>query len=117
MRIAGQASFLTGDDHTIHAWVHGPQSGQVRGAVVVAPALAREEVVSHRSMRLVAARAAQAAAAQAPGAAVEGLAGRVRRLGQLARAPQTGAVHQYFLQAVAVLAVGVMVWSVYAGMG
>ncbi|MDR7374235.1 dienelactone hydrolase [Kocuria rhizophila] len=60
MRIAGQASFLTGDDHTIHAWVHGPQSGQVRGAVVVAPALAREEVVSHRSMRLVAARAAQA---------------------------------------------------------
>lgn len=49
--------------------------------------------------------------------AVEGLAGRVRRLGQLARAPQTGAVHQYFLQAVAVLAVGVMVWSVYAVMG
>ncbi|VEH41185.1 NADH-quinone oxidoreductase subunit L [Kocuria rosea] len=49
--------------------------------------------------------------------AVEGLAGRVRRLGQLARAPQTGAVHQYFLQAVAVLAVGVVAWSVYAVMG
>ncbi|MGQ1795812.1 NADH-quinone oxidoreductase subunit 5 family protein [Kocuria oceani] len=49
--------------------------------------------------------------------AVEGLAGRVRRLGGLARAPQTGAVHQYFLQAVAVLAVGVVAWSVYALMG
>ena len=60
MRIAGQASFLTGDGHTIHAWVHGPQDEKVRGAVIVAPALAREEVVSHRSMRLVAARAAQA---------------------------------------------------------
>ena len=60
MRIAGQASFLTGDGHTIHAWVHGPRDEKVRGAVIVAPALAREEVVSHRSMRLVAARAAQA---------------------------------------------------------
>ncbi|MGQ1836831.1 NADH-quinone oxidoreductase subunit 5 family protein [Kocuria turfanensis] len=49
--------------------------------------------------------------------AVEDLAGRVRRAGQLARAPQTGAVHQYFLQAVAVLAVGVVAWSVYAVMG
>ncbi len=49
--------------------------------------------------------------------AVEGFAGRVRRLGQLARAPQTGAVHQYFLQAVAVLAVGVVAWSVYTVWG
>lgn len=49
--------------------------------------------------------------------AVEALAGRVRQLGQLARAPQTGAVHQYFLQAVAVLAVGVVAWSVYVVMG
>ncbi|RLY91586.1 hypothetical protein EAE32_10085 [Kocuria tytonicola] len=59
MRSAGQASFLTGDDHTIHAWLHGPPDNRVRGAVVIAPALAREEVVSHRSMRLVAARAAE----------------------------------------------------------
>ncbi|MCW2134131.1 proton-conducting transporter membrane subunit [Arthrobacter sp. VKM Ac-2550] len=49
--------------------------------------------------------------------AVEGLAGRVRRLGEIARAPQTGAVHQYLLQAVAVLAVGVLAWFVYAVMG
>ena len=49
--------------------------------------------------------------------AVEALAARVRRLGQLARVPQTGAVHQYFLQAVAVLAVGAVAWSVYVVMG
>lgn len=48
---------------------------------------------------------------------VEGLAGRVRRLGRLARAPQTGAIHQYLLQAVAGLAIGVVVWSVYTLMG
>src|SRR5699024_6867146 len=36
---------------------------------------------------------------------VEVIAGRVRRLGQLARLPQTGAVHQYLLQAVVVLTV------------
>ncbi|MBX7558045.1 hypothetical protein K1Y78_61820, partial [Streptomyces sp. tea 10] len=50
---------MTDHDHTIHAWVHGPADDRVRGAVIVAPALAREEVVSHRSMRLVAARAAE----------------------------------------------------------
>lgn len=49
--------------------------------------------------------------------AVEGLAGWIRRLGQLARAPQTGAVHQYLLQAVAVLAVAVVAWTVYVVMG
>lgn len=58
MRIAGQATFLTGEEHTIQAWLHGPPDDRVRGAVIVVPALAREEVVSRRSMRLVAARAA-----------------------------------------------------------
>ncbi len=49
--------------------------------------------------------------------AVASLAGQVRRLGRLARAPQTGAIHQYFLQTIAVLAIGVVVWSVYSVMG
>jgi NADH-quinone oxidoreductase subunit L len=40
--------------------------------------------------------------------AVEGLARQTRRLGQLARRPQTGLLHQYYIQAVAVLAVGVL---------
>lgn len=41
-------------------------------------------------------------------AAVEGLAAHMRRLGQFARRPQTGQLHQYYIQAVAVLAVGVL---------
>ncbi|NUR30231.1 MAG: NADH-quinone oxidoreductase subunit L [Catenulispora sp.] len=41
--------------------------------------------------------------------AVEGIAGAVRRLGRVARSPQTGQLHQYYFQAVAVLAVGVVV--------
>ncbi|HEL4110294.1 TPA: hypothetical protein UM343_000385 [Stenotrophomonas maltophilia] len=48
---------------------------------------------------------------------VEVIAGWVRRLGHLARVPQTGAVHQYLLQAVVVLAVGVVIWSIYLVIG
>ena len=40
--------------------------------------------------------------------AVEGLATQMRRLGRLARRPQTGQLHQYYVQAVAMLAVGVL---------
>jgi NADH:ubiquinone oxidoreductase subunit 5 (subunit L)/multisubunit Na+/H+ antiporter MnhA subunit len=40
---------------------------------------------------------------------VERFAAMVRRLGELARRPQTGQLHQYYLQAVAVLAIGVLV--------
>ncbi|WP_151525666.1 NADH-quinone oxidoreductase subunit 5 family protein [Serinicoccus kebangsaanensis] len=39
---------------------------------------------------------------------VEGLAARVRRLGQVARRPQSGQLHHYYVQAVAVLVVGVL---------
>ncbi|MDN4175799.1 proton-conducting transporter membrane subunit [Nocardioides sp. SOB77] len=40
--------------------------------------------------------------------AVEGLATWLRGLGRLARRPQTGQLHQYYIQAVAVLAIGVL---------
>ncbi len=40
--------------------------------------------------------------------AVEAVAAAVRSLGRLARRPQTGQLHQYYIQAVAVLAVGVL---------
>lgn len=40
--------------------------------------------------------------------AVEGVAGWLRGLGRLARQPQTGQLHQYYIQAVAVLALGVL---------
>ena len=42
------------------------------------------------------------------GGAVERLAARVRQLGRLARRPQSGQLHHYYVQAVAVLAVGVL---------
>ncbi|MGV7301722.1 proton-conducting transporter transmembrane domain-containing protein [Mycobacterium kansasii] len=40
--------------------------------------------------------------------AVEAVAGGMRRLGELARRPQTGLVHQYYLAAVVVLVLGVL---------
>lgn len=40
--------------------------------------------------------------------AVEGVARTVRRLGDLARMPQTGQLHQYYVQAVGVLAAGLV---------
>ena len=39
--------------------------------------------------------------------AVRGLARRVRQAGSLARRPQTGLLHQYYLQAVALVATGI----------
>jgi NADH-quinone oxidoreductase subunit L len=39
---------------------------------------------------------------------VEGFAAQMRRVGDFARRPQTGQLHQYYIQAVAVLAVGVL---------
>ncbi len=39
---------------------------------------------------------------------VEAFAAHMRTLGQIARRPQTGQLHQYYLQAIAVLAVGVL---------
>lgn len=46
---------------------------------------------------------------QAVDGAVESFARQVRRLGGMARAPQTGQLHQYYLQVAAALAVGVVV--------
>nr|WP_232488772.1 proton-conducting transporter membrane subunit [Brevibacterium antiquum] len=48
---------------------------------------------------------------------VSAIAIRVGRLGQLARSPQTGAIHQYFLQTVTVLIAAVVVWTLCTMMG
>ncbi|GAA1546056.1 NADH-quinone oxidoreductase subunit L [Brevibacterium picturae] len=45
------------------------------------------------------------------------IADRVGRLGQLARIPQTGAIHHYFLQTIAVLVAGAVIWSLSTMMG
>lgn len=64
------------------------------------------EATSRASLR-VAARAAHADDRWFDGA-VEGFAAHLRRVGQSARRPQTGQLHQYYIQAVVVLAVGVV---------
>ncbi|MFC4372393.1 proton-conducting transporter membrane subunit, partial [Citricoccus nitrophenolicus] len=96
----------------------------VRPSLALARALARfDDRVLDRAVNALAgtmpvlARAASRADDDGVDRGVAVIAGRVRRLGQLARVPQTGAVHQYFLQTVAVLAVGAVIWSVYAVMG
>ena len=40
--------------------------------------------------------------------AIEGFAAQLRSLGRVARRPQTGQLHQYYIQAVAVLAIGIL---------
>lgn len=90
-------------------------SGAARAAVSLSRRAARfdDRVVDHAvtstselSVR-IAARAARADDRWLDDA-VEHLAARVRRLGRLARRPQTGQLHQYYLQAVVVLLVGVV---------
>jgi NADH-quinone oxidoreductase subunit L len=87
----------------------------VRPALRLADALARfDDRVLDRAVRAVAraglatGRAASRVDTGGVDAAVEALARGVRRLGDLARRPQTGQLHQYYLQAAAVLAVGVV---------
>ncbi|WP_026820088.1 proton-conducting transporter membrane subunit [Arthrobacter castelli] len=96
----------------------------VRPCLALARALARfdDHVLDRAVMALAAAvpvlaRAAAGADDDGLDRGVEAVAGRVRRLGQVARVPQTGAVHQYFLQTVAVFTAGGVIWSVYAVMG
>lgn len=64
------------------------------------------DAASRRTLRL----ADRSAVADDRGidATVEAVAGRLRSLGRLARRPQTGQVHQYYIQAVAVIAIGVL---------
>ncbi len=64
------------------------------------------EATSRASLR-AAERAARGDDRRVDGA-VEGLAGLMGRLGRLARRPQTGLLHHYYIQAVAILAVGVL---------
>lgn len=55
MSISGEPTWLSSGSGSILAWVHGPEgAAPVRGAVVLAPPLAREQVISYRSMRVLA---------------------------------------------------------------
>ena len=87
----------------------------VRPVLRLAQELARfDDLVLDRAItgaaELVAAAARQLAAVddRRVDGAVGAVASRVRRLGNVARRPQTGQLHEYYLQAAAVLAAGVV---------
>ncbi len=95
--------------------------GRVTDAVAVRPVLRLAETLARFDDRVLdrgvddtatATAAAAARLARVDDARVDGLvtavARRTRRLGELAQRPQTGQLHEYYLQAAAVLAVGVL---------
>lgn len=50
----GVASWIPLPDRSLYSWVHRPQNGEAKGAVVIAPPLAREQVISYRTLRMLA---------------------------------------------------------------
>lgn len=104
----GFADWL-GQERAAHALV-------VRPTMRLAQMLARfDDRILDQGVDWVAARSLRAARRAARvddhgvDAAVEAVAARMRRLGELARKPQTGLLHQYYLAAVVVLVLGVLV--------
>ncbi len=99
------------DDHVLDRAVEAIPSLVSRGASSAARfddrVLESGVMASSRGVVALAGRSAMADGHWFDGA-VEVIAAAVRSLGQLARKPQTGQLHQYYIQAVAVLAVGVL---------
>lgn len=99
------------DDHILDRAVEAVPSLITRGASSTARfddgVLDKGVMASSRGVVALAQRSASADGHWFDGA-VEAVAAAVRSLGRLARKPQTGALHQYYIQAVAVLAVGVL---------
>ncbi|WP_422735751.1 proton-conducting transporter membrane subunit [Micromonospora sp. WMMD729] len=100
------------DDRVLDRAVHAVP----RGALGVSRGLARfDDVGLDRSVRAVPALTVRAADALARvddhgvDALVRRLAGAARRLGALARRPQTGLIHQYYVQAVLGLGAAVLI--------
>lgn len=55
----GEASWISSGGNSLYGWVHRPSAAHVKGAVVIAPPLAREQVISHRTLRVLAIMLAQ----------------------------------------------------------
>lgn len=55
----GEASWISSGNRSLHGWVHRPNGSRVKGAVVIAPPLAREQVISYRTLRVLAIMLAQ----------------------------------------------------------
>lgn len=55
----GLATWIPSGERFLYSWVHQPASGPVKGAVVIAPPLAREQVISYRTLRVLAIQLAE----------------------------------------------------------
>lgn len=94
-------------DRTVMAAATGALAVAARAAIFDHQVFDRGvEALSRGSLR--AARAAAVADDEGIDAVVEGSARRIRTLGALARRPQTGQLHHYYVQAVAVFAAGLL---------
>lgn len=49
-----EASWITGNGRSLYAWIHRPADLHSKGTVVLAPSLGREQVVSYRTLRVLA---------------------------------------------------------------
>lgn len=49
-----EASWITGNGRSLYAWIHRPANLQSKGTVVLVPSLGREQVVSYRTLRVLA---------------------------------------------------------------
>lgn len=52
--MTGQATWINHGATALHAWVHHPENGLSKGTVIIAPPMAREQVVSYRALRVLA---------------------------------------------------------------
>ncbi|WP_045076436.1 hypothetical protein [Psychromicrobium lacuslunae] len=55
----GNATWIPSGERFLYSWVHQPSNGMVKGAVLIAPPLAREQVISYRTLRVLAIRLAE----------------------------------------------------------
>lgn len=55
----GEASWISSGNRSLYGWVHRPSGANAKGAVVIAPPLAREQVISYRTLRVLAITLAQ----------------------------------------------------------
>ncbi len=100
------------DDRVLDRGVDGAATATVRAAQALSVADDRVvdgAVLGTATATLTAARASAGVDDLVVDGAVNGVARGARRLGSLARRPQTGLLHQYYLQAVVVLAIAVAV--------
>ncbi len=59
MSSAGEPSWVTSGGRSLAAWVHRPDDGRARGALIIAPSLGLEQILGYRALRVLAVEAAR----------------------------------------------------------